>query len=248
MTVHVVVPPPLEAEALPALEIVRPALPQEWETLASPGHVLRARLDERSKPRVVKGWIAAAAFLVVALFGPTIVQVRLPFGALAARLQVDPRTYTTMPDGSSASYQMQWLADLPVQAGMSGKAWSDLLAAVKADSAKHGPDVAAWEALAGIEPAPRVTRPAKVFEPATLDRLATGTVAVAERPSAVDVIAYVDGRLSWAVVVRGGRCAILKGVAVEGCAEETGGRLAFGERVQDFRPRPATPAPVASQE
>ncbi|WP_152048779.1 hypothetical protein [Aureimonas psammosilenae] len=247
MTVHVATPPPLDAEAVPAPILARSVLPQEWETLVSPGHVLRARLDERSKPRLVKGWLAAGAFLLVALMGPSIVQIRVPFGALAAFLQSNPDTYVTMPDGTAASYRMKWIADLPVQAGMSGKAWSDLLAAVRSDVAKHGPDVKAWEDVAAIQPAPRITRPNKVFEAAAMDRLATGNVAVAEGAGVVDVIGYVDGVLSWAIVGRGGRCAVLKGVAVEGCTEKPEG-MTFEQRIQGFRPGSSPSATLAGQE
>ncbi|MBB3938081.1 hypothetical protein [Aureimonas phyllosphaerae] len=212
--------------------------------MVTPGHVLRARLSERALARIFMGLFAGGLAVGVAMVGPMLADLKMPAGFYLSVL-ADPNSYTRMQDGALTSYRLAWLPQIPAQAGLSSAAWTPFVEAVISDVSAHGQEFQAWQAVPALATAPRVTRPAKVFEAGSLDRLSTsGVISIDPDSGITDAVSFVDGRLSWVQVASYGRCRVVTGPSVEKCVTGSVGLKDAIEHIEKFKP--ATVA--ASQE
>lgn len=195
--------------------LVKSIVPQDWETLVSPGHILSERIK-------IVGTIGLP--FAVVLTGAALWGMLNPFAAdflpdlpsnVRTFLMGDSSRWTDLGDGQQVDYTFAWLTQLPEASGLNSQGWTDLVEAVKVDEQAFGSNASEWKATAELAVAPKITRPEKALADHA-DRLGTGVVSVPTNGGYVQVVARVDGNLALAAVSRG-NCATVIGASIEGC-------------------------------
>ena len=224
---------------------------QDWELLASPGHVIGKRTTA-SVRRLLLPACAALIISIVAAF----VAVTKPVPALPQWIEeriptFDPATFVKIPGGGAAPWVFDYLAQLTAEPGLGRREFKALETAARADIGQYGDSTQLWQAVAGLEKQPLVTRPQKAFG-ANAARLAHGLIVLPlgyQPGGIVWAISWVEGRLTWAELGPAG-CQLLLGSTevgqTIGCGMAPVGVLlekAYGmERSSMFRPAYTAPA------
>jgi hypothetical protein len=198
---------------------------QDWQLLVTDGHVRGHRIEALRKmfmvPALISGVIGAfLCYQTVsgALQGPAL----LP-QAVVRFLSYDPSTYVSAPAVADhgLDYRVAWLADLKPERGLDAKGWSDLVRAAGADLTAHYDKTDDYAAIPKLAAAPTVTRPAKAISEHVAD-LTSGVIAIPPQPQPgqsilpTHVLAWVQGKLAWAVMVPGRQPGILFGPVPDG--------------------------------
>jgi hypothetical protein len=159
---------------------------------------------------------------------------------LAAALTFQRDDYFDIGGGTKTGPEIAWLGSYaPTPESLTVSDYEALTKAVADDSAKHGLDAGAYEAVFDLPTQPMVTRPAKAFAENSKE-LRNGIVAVPEDGRDIVIAAYVEAK--WALaVVRNGQCATLVGPSVKGCTDQTrnNGRWSNTamERINSLKPK-----------
>lgn len=222
---------------------------QDWEILASPGHVT----GKRTAALMRRLFLPACVALIVSIVAAQQAIIK-PAPALPQWVQdgipsFDPATFTKIPGGGTATWQFSYLAGLSPQPGLSARDFKALIDAAMTDVAQFADNTQLWQAVANLDKQPLVTRPQKLFG-SNAGKLASGMIALPQgyRPGGgLWVVSWVEGRLTWAELGAPG-CVLLMGSAetgrAVGCVPAAPGLLlekAYGtERFALFRPAPAS--------
>lgn len=214
---------PIQVEDDPTKPPVLAEGEQDWQLLCTDGHVRGHRVVAVLKVFTIPALISGLIGAFIAYQSVTMRAFPLPFGReLSRSLYYDPATFVRAPavSDSGLDYQVAWLADLTPSRGLDERGWADLIKAAMADLTAHGDKTADYAAIPTLAAAPVVTRPGKVFSDHSAD-LASGVIALPQQVQGqairpVHVVAWVSGKLAWAVIAPGGRTGIIFGPVPEG--------------------------------
>ena len=204
---------------------------QDWQLLVTEGHVRGHRvvslLRTFTVPALLSGLIGG--FLAFQSLTGGLAGYGFPQSLgrpLAQALTYNPATFVSAPAVSDQDldYRLAWLANLSPVRGLDEAGWAALVKAAAADIATHGDKTADYTAVPALASAPVVTRPAKVFADHSAD-LASGVIAIplavppGQTAPPAHVVAWVGGKLAWAVIAPGPRIGIIFGPVPQGAGQ-----------------------------
>ena len=209
----------------PAVATEIPEGAQDWQLLVTEGHVRGHRIVSLLRtftiPALLSGLVGG--FLAFQSLTGGMAGYGLPRSvatSISHALSYNPATFVSAPAVSDEGldYSLAWLANLSPVRGLDAAGWAALVKAAATDISTHGDKTDDYVAVTALASAPVVTRPSKVFSDHSAD-LASGVIAIPAvvpgKASPAHVVAWVGGKLAWAVIAPGPRIGILFGPVPE---------------------------------
>lgn len=201
--------------------------PYDWQIIASPGHVLMARLQRFAAWMFLPflGLFILSAMMLFSVYGRQMVGIvpQLPQSFRAA-FTFDANTYFDI-GGKRVGPDLAFLADYkPGSAGITPAQWSGIVKALMADLATSGHDIKQWKVLATLDPQPIVTRPAKALTEHSKRLSTTGIITLPENMKdrrMAYAVAHIGGQ--WAFLIAApGQCRVITGPDIAECPRDGG--------------------------